>query len=193
MHSASSFSSSTRRWPAGRGNGEIGVALAGIAAEAEGLQVAEVVGTALVLRHDVVHLQGPLMLVRAAALATAPGAGEHPIFDRADDRGAVAAAVGKHLFAALLAEGIEALAAEIQQLIALGVAQLVAAHQGVGAPLAAGDAVAREHLAHHALPRIRRATSCAGAGLRRLSSSISISGWTTWLMRMRSAMVCRRR
>jgi hypothetical protein len=63
----------------------------------------------------------------------------------------VAAAVGKHLLAALLAEGIEALAAELQQLVALGVAQLVAAHQGVGALLAAGDAVAREHLAHHAL------------------------------------------
>ena len=58
--------------------------------------------------------------------------------------------------------GIEALAAELQQLVALGVAQLVAAHQGLGALLAAGDAVAREHLAHHALPRIRRATSCAG-------------------------------
>jgi hypothetical protein len=47
-------------------------------------------------------------------------------------------------------ERIEALAAELQQLVALGVAQLVAAHQGVGAPLAAGDAVAGEHLAHHA-------------------------------------------
>ena len=62
----------------------------------------------------------------------------------------MAAPVGKHLLAALLAEGIEALAAELQQLVALGVAQLVAAHQGVAALLAAGDAVAREHLAHHA-------------------------------------------
>ncbi|WP_190388301.1 hypothetical protein [Cyanobium sp. FACHB-13342] len=62
--------------------------------------------------------------------------------------------MGKHLLATLLAEGIEALAAELQQLVALGVAQLVAAHQGVSAPLAAGDAVAGEHLAHlsfHAL------------------------------------------
>jgi len=59
--------------------------------------------------------------------------------------------VGEHLLAALLAEGIEALAAELQQLVALGVAQLLAAHQGVGAPLAAGDAVAGEHFAHHAL------------------------------------------
>ena len=41
--------------------GGIGVALAGIAAEAEGLQVAEVVRTAVVPGHDVVHLQGPLM------------------------------------------------------------------------------------------------------------------------------------
>jgi acyl-CoA reductase-like NAD-dependent aldehyde dehydrogenase len=89
----------------------------------------------------------------------------------------VAAPVGKHLLAALLAERIEALAAELQQLVALGVAQLLAAHKGVGALLAAGDAVAGEHLAHHALPRIRRATSCAGAGLRRPSSSMSIRGW----------------
>jgi hypothetical protein len=36
--------------------------LAGIAAEAEGLQVAEVVRTALVFGDDVVHLQGPLVL-----------------------------------------------------------------------------------------------------------------------------------
>jgi hypothetical protein len=71
----------------------------------------------------------------------------------------VAAAVGEHLLAALLAEGIEALAAQLQQLFALGVDQLYccaeafgyAAHQVVGASLVAGDAVAREHLAHHAL------------------------------------------
>ena len=37
------------------------VALAGIAAEAERLQVAEVVRAALVPGHDVVHLQGPLV------------------------------------------------------------------------------------------------------------------------------------
>jgi hypothetical protein len=157
--------------------GAVGVALAGVAAEAEGLQVAEVVGAAVVFRHDVVHLQGPLVLMGAAALAAAPGAGEHPVLDRAADRRAVATAVGKHLLTTLLAEGIEALAAELQQLVALGVAQLVAAHQGVGALLTASDAVAGEHFAHHALPRIRRATSCAGAGLRRPSSSISIRGW----------------
>ena len=124
----------------------------------------------------------------AAALAAAPGAGEHPVFDRAADRRAVAAAVGEHFLAALLAEGIEALAAELQPLVALAVAQLVASHQRVAALLTAGDAVAGEHLAHHALPRIRRATSCAGAGLRRPSSSMSISGWSMGLMRMRWAM-----
>jgi hypothetical protein len=34
--------------------------------------------------------------------------------------------------------------AQGQQLVALGVAQLLAAHQGLGAPLAAGDAVEGE-------------------------------------------------
>jgi hypothetical protein len=39
----------------------VGVPLAGIAAEAEGLQVAEVVRATLDFGDDVVHLQGPLM------------------------------------------------------------------------------------------------------------------------------------
>jgi hypothetical protein len=73
--------------------GGVGVALAGVAAEAEGLQVAEFACAAVAFRHDVVHLQGPLVLVGPAALA------------------AVAAPVGEHLFAALLSEGIESLAA----------------------------------------------------------------------------------
>jgi hypothetical protein len=60
------------------------------------------------------------MFMGAAALAAAPGAGEHPVFDRAADRRAVAAPVGKYL---------------------------LAANQGVAALLAAGDAVAGEHLA----------------------------------------------
>jgi hypothetical protein len=84
MHSASSFSSSTRPLPSSAQNKQPAsrdVALAGFAAEAEGLQVAEVIGTALVLWHDVVHLQGPLVLVCPAALAAAPGAAEHPVFD----------------------------------------------------------------------------------------------------------------
>jgi hypothetical protein len=72
-----------------------------------------------------------------------------------------------HLLAALHSEGIKALAAQSQQLFALGVAQLLAAHQVVGALVVAGDA--GEHLAHHPLhpfggvaiwvtssPRIRR-------------------------------------
>ena len=66
------------------------------------------------------------------------------VFHRAPDRGEVAAAVGKHLFAALLAEGIEALAAQLLQLIALGVAQLVAADPAVVAIAIGGDAVEGE-------------------------------------------------
>ena len=117
---------------------------AGIAAEAEGLQVAEVVRTAMVPGHDVLHLQGSLMLVCAAAFAAALGAGEHPDFDRAADRGAVAAPVGENLLAALLSEGIEALAAPLQQLFALGVAQFLAAYKVVGALVVAGEVVEGE-------------------------------------------------
>ena len=63
--------------------------------------------------HDVVHLQGPLMFVCAAAFAAAIGAGEHLVFDRAADRRAVAAAVGEYFFAALLSESVKALAAQL--------------------------------------------------------------------------------
>ena len=56
----------------------------------------------------------------------------------------VAAAVGEHLLAALLSESVKALAAQLQQLVALGVAQLLPAHQVVGASLVAGDAVEGE-------------------------------------------------
>jgi hypothetical protein len=56
-----------------------------------------------------------------------------------------------HLLAALHSEGIEALAAQLQQLVAFGVAQLYcyaafgyAAHQAVGALVVAGDAVEGE-------------------------------------------------
>ena len=86
--------------------------------DAECMQVAEVVRAALVPGHDVVHLQGPLVLVCPAAFAAAFGAGEHSVFDRSADRRAVAAPVGEHLLAALLSEGIEALAAQLQQLFA---------------------------------------------------------------------------
>jgi len=44
-------------------------------------------------------------------------------------------------------------------------ARLFAADQAVGAIAVGGDAIAGEHIAHHARPRIRRTTSCAGAGL----------------------------
>jgi len=49
--------------------------------------------------------------------------------------------VGEHLLAALHSESVKALAAQLQQLVALGVAQLLPAHQSVGALLVAGDAV----------------------------------------------------
>jgi hypothetical protein len=88
----------------------------------------------------------------------------------------MAGTVGKHLLAPLAAKGVQPLAAELQQLIALRVAQLLPADQPVAALLHLRDAVAREHPAHHPLPRIRRAMSSAGAGLRRPSSSMSISG-----------------
>lgn len=42
-----------------------------------------------------------------------------------------------------LSESIEALAAQLQQLVALGDAQFLPAHQDVGASLVAGDAVGR--------------------------------------------------
>jgi hypothetical protein len=45
---------------------------------------------------------------------------------------------------------VQPLAAPLQQRVAIAVA---------------GDAVAGEHVAHHPFPRIRRAMSCAGAGL----------------------------
>ena len=139
-----------RSWPAPRGSRcalsrrQTAVALAGIAAEAEGLQVGDGVGAALVPGDDVVHLQGAPVLVPAAAFAAAPGAGEDSVFHRAADRGVVAVAVGKQLFAVLLAEGIEALAAELQQRVALAIAQRVAADQAVVAIAIGGDAVEGE-------------------------------------------------
>jgi len=71
------------------------IAFAGIAAEAEGLQVAEVVRAALVPGHDGSISRARWCGVcqataRPAAFAAAFGAGEHPVFDRASDRLAVA-------------------------------------------------------------------------------------------------------
>jgi len=85
--------------------------------------------------------------------------------------------MGKHLLTPLLAEPVQPLTAQLQQRVALAVAQLLCADQGVEPIAVAGDAVASEHATHHPLSRIRRAMSCAGAGLRRPSSSMSISGW----------------
>lgn len=67
--------------------------------------------------------------MESAPVAPAPGAGQHPVFDRTAARSAVAASVGKRLIPTLLAEGIEALAAELQQQIALSIAHPLAAHQ----------------------------------------------------------------
>jgi len=65
----------------------------------------------VVFRDDVVHLQGPLVLVRTAVLTAAFGAGQHPVLGRAVDRCAVTAPVGEYLLTALLAERVEALTA----------------------------------------------------------------------------------
>jgi hypothetical protein len=118
----------------------------------------------------------------------------------------------------LPSEGIEALAAELLQLVALGVAQFYccaeafgyAAHKVVGALVVAGDAVAGQHLAHHPLDALCVVVDLghvlpqdpAGYVLRGgwagcclanqcPRSSMSIRGWSTW--RMRLAMVSRRR
>ena len=110
------------------------------------------------------------MLVCPAAFAAALGAGEHPVFDQAADRRVVATPVGEHLLAALHSEGIKALAAQLQQLVALGVAQLsccaeafgYAAHQVVGASLVAGDAIEGEPCP----PSVQRALFSNRSGTR---------------------------
>ncbi len=55
----------------------------------------------------------------------------------------MAGTVREHLLAPLAAEGVQPLAAELQQLIALRVAQFLTADQPVTALLHLGDAVAR--------------------------------------------------
>ncbi len=94
--------------------GVVTVALAGISAEAERLQVADVVRAALILRDDVVHLQGPLMFMGAATLAAAPCPGEHSVLHRTADRAAVAGMMGEHLLTPLLAEPVQPLTAPIR-------------------------------------------------------------------------------
>ena len=56
---------------------------------------------------------------------------------------------------------VQPLAAQLQQRVAIAVA---------------GDAVAGEHVAHHRLDRIRRATSCAGAGHRGILAGMKGGG-----------------
>ena len=118
---------------------------------------------------DVIHLQGPLVFAGSAALAAAPGAVEHPVFHRAADRAPVTAAVGEHLLAVFLAEGIKAQAAQLLQ--------VVAENEAVGVVVVGGDDVSGEHLAHQWLPKNCRNTSCTGAGLRRPNSCMGISSW----------------
>lgn len=115
------------------------------------------------------------------------------VFHRAPDRGEVAAAVGKHHFAALLAEGIEALAVELLQRVALAIAQLVAADPVVVAIAIGGDAVEGEPGPTMRFPGSGGSRCARGAGLRRPSSSLSIRVWSMGLMRIRSAMNARRR
>ncbi len=67
----------------------------------------------------------------AAALAAALRPGEHPDLHRAADRAALAGAMGKHLLTPLLAEPVQPLAAQLQQRVALAVAQLLRADQAV--------------------------------------------------------------
>jgi hypothetical protein len=54
-----------------------------------------------------------------------------------------------HLLTPLLAEPVQPLAAQLQLRVALAVAQLLRADQGVEPLAVAGDAVAGEHAAHH--------------------------------------------
>lgn len=105
------------------------VALAGIAGEAERLQVADGVRDALVLGmmgpppgafSALVAEQQPSPSARAAA----PGSCDHPVVDRAADRRAVAGSVGEHVLPRLRPEGIQPRAAQLQQLVVLTVAQL---------------------------------------------------------------------
>ena len=145
------------------------VALAGVAAEAECLQVADGVGAALVSGDDGCHLQVRLVFMGSAALATAPGAVEHPVFHRAADRAPLTAAVGEHLLAVFLAEGIKA---QVTQLL-----QVVAENEAVGVVVVGGDDVAGEHLAHQWLPKNCRNASCTWAGLQRPNSCMRISSW----------------
>ncbi|GDX76614.1 hypothetical protein LBMAG41_16900 [Cyanobium sp.] len=56
-----------------------------------------------------------------------------------------------HLLAALHSGSVKALAAQLQQLVALGVAQLLPAHHVGRCPYVAGAAFAGENLARHAL------------------------------------------
>jgi hypothetical protein len=145
--------------------------LAGIAAEAEGLQVAEVVGTALVPGHDGVHLQGPLVR-DLPSNSLAPQHSQRPLA-RVSTRYFTEPLIGVRW--RLLCANTSSppcmrkasrrwwqncsswsrsaslsSTASLREGFAYAEAFGYAAHQGDGALLAAGDAVAGEHIAHHA-------------------------------------------
>jgi hypothetical protein len=90
------------------------VALAGDTAEVKSLQLADIVSPPpMALGDDLVHIQGPLMLMGAAELAAALYSRRYLVSHRADDRAAVAEAVRKHLLTPLVAEFIQPLAAQL--------------------------------------------------------------------------------
>lgn len=103
------------------------------------------------------------LLLSPAALAAAPGPCEHPVFHRTADRRAVAGSVrvaagfciAVHVLTPLRQEGIQPQAAQLQQFVALAVAQFLGADQPVVALLQLRDAVAVEHPAHHPLDALR--------------------------------------
>ena len=70
--------------------GAVTVPLAGVATEAERLEVGDVIGTTVVLRDDVINLQRRLVLMGTAAFTAALRAGEHPVADRSADGRAMA-------------------------------------------------------------------------------------------------------
>ena len=70
--------------------GAVAVPLAGVATEAERLEVGDVIGATEVLRDDVINLQSCLVFMGTAAFTAALRAGEDPVADRSADGRAMA-------------------------------------------------------------------------------------------------------
>ncbi len=120
--------------------------------------------------NDVLHLQGPLVLVSAPAFATSAGTGEHPVFDRANDGCAVAAAVGEHVLAPLRSKDIQALEVELLQLVVFNVAQLVSADQAPCSIMRlANKAIVRAGLGLVFVVMTHNSTFCLQLGISRES------------------------